>query len=294
MFKKSLIVLGLFLVSNCAALFSQEDTVFVLGSGGTKGLAHVGAIEELEHMGIIPSKIVGCSVGSIVAVLYAQSLDIEEVKNCLIDLSKDDFLNWTLFEENALSSRKKFIKFLDRHLKAETFSDLPIEVVIVATNFTTGESVYFSEGSLKDAILASACLPGVFAPYRIGGDYFVDGGLTDPLPILHAKSIGGKVLAIDISSKLNDFKKPDGLFSVLTRSFEIIYQRLSSSQHEEADLLLEMNFEGLKSPLDDSKNYEIYEKGKKVVLEHKDEILHLFSPIEDEYTDCVSFARKGY
>lgn len=272
----------LFLISYSTAIFSQEDTVFVLGSGGTKGLAHIGAIEELEQMGIIPSKIVGCSVGSIVAALYAQNQDIEEVKECMIDLSKDDLLDWSLFQDNALSTRKKFIKFLDKHLKAEKFSDLSIEIVIVATDFTNGKAVYFTEGSLKDAILASACLPGVYAPYEIEGNLHVDGGLTDPLPIFYAKSLGGKVLAIDISSRLDECKDPDGMFSVLTRSFEIIYQRLSSSQHEEADYLLKMDFDGLESPLDDSKNYEIYEKGKEVTLDHKDDLLDIFSQTEND------------
>ncbi len=259
-------------------IYAGHDAVLVLGSGGTKGMAHIGAIEELAELDIRPTTIVGCSAGAIVAALYAQSQDIEQVKNIALSLNADDLLDISLLRKNSLSSRKSLERFLHEHIIISDFSELPIKLVLVATDFETGEATYFSEGSVIDAILASTSLPGVFRPYVVNDERtYVDGGLSDPLPCVHAKSLDrGKVLAIDVSPALGGFKD-SGILNILRKSFEIIYQNLCKHTRDEADLTLQLNFEEDALPTDGSKNQEFYQRGRKIVRENSTDILELFS-----------------
>lgn len=245
----------------------KKKIILVLGSGGTKGLAHVGVIEELEKNQLLPDVIVGCSSGAIVGALYAATEDAQLVKKALIDFSIDDVLDYNYFPKQALSTRKYLEKFLDRYLEGERFCDLKIELITVATDWDTGECVYMKEGSVKDAVLASASLPGVFTPYEIDGKKYVDGGCSNPLPVDYAKSIGhGFVIASNIAPSLKTFSD-DNILAVIQKSFEIVHRRLYGWHKEKADILIEMDFKNIVSPLDDSLNQEIYQLGKKKTAE---------------------------
>lgn len=250
-----------------------EKVVLVLGSGGSRGLAHVGVIEELENLGIFPDVIVGCSSGAIVGALYAQYRDIAKVKQILLDLKYDDLVDFSLFQKFAMSSREKIEQFLQNNLTENNFDALKIQFIAVATDLNKGEPVYFREGELHPAVLASAALPPLFPPYKMGDQVLVDGGVTDPLPVQFAQTLGkAVVIASDISPALDGFDA-DSLPQVLRKSFEVIYQRLAFVARQEADILLKMDFTGIDSPIDDSLNGEIYEKGKECVRNSSEEIL---------------------
>lgn len=256
----------------------SKKVVLVLGSGGNKGLAHVGVIEELEHLGIVPDVILGCSCGAIIGALYAQHTDIAEVKKILIDLKYDDLIDFSLFQKQAISTPNKLQNFLDSHLKSKDFSSLKTKLIVVATDLQKGEPIYLTEGELHPAILASAALPGLFPPCQIGDKICVDGGVCDPLPVSFAKSLEEcVVIASDISPSLKDFEIDD-LPGVIRKSFEIAYQRLAYSEKKRADLLLAMEFPPhLDSPFEDSANQQIYERGKEAVRNQAEQILKLVS-----------------
>lgn len=246
----------------------SNEVILVLGAGGSKGLAHIGVIEKLEELGIVPTKIVGCSVGAIIGALYAQNRDISKVKEILIGLLKNDIVDFSIFERAALSTRKKFVSFLEKHLSAKKFSDLEIELITVATDVQTGQAEYFTEGNLIDAVLASAAIPGLFAPYQIGDRKYIDGGLSAPLPIEHGVSFNGMVIASDIKTSLDDFDDSN-FVNVMRKSFEIISQNFTAHNNHKADILLEICLDGITSPIEDGYNQEIYEKGRKVAQENE-------------------------
>jgi NTE family protein len=136
-----------------------------------------------------------------------------------------------------------------------------------------GIPVYLEEGELRPAVLASAALPGLFPPYKMGDQIYVDGGVSDPLPVLFAHTLGNAlVIASDISPALEGFDA-DNLPQVLRKSFEVVYQRLACTARQEADILLEMDFTGVDSPINDTVNYEIYERGKGSVCNRSEEIM---------------------
>jgi NTE family protein len=251
----------------------SENIILVLGSGGSRGLAHVGVIEELEKLGIVPDAIVGCSSGAIVGALYAQHRDIAKVKEILINLKQDDIIDFNLFQKHALSTRNKFEEFLQNNLIANEFSALQIPFVAVVTDLHKGEPVYLQQGELHPALLASAALPGLFPPYYMKEHVYVDGGLCDPLPVHFAHTWkNGIVIASDISLLLGGFDA-ENLLQVLRKSFEVAYKRLAYTSQQEADILLEMNFRDIDSPIEENFNPKIYEEGKKAVRDHSEEIM---------------------
>ena len=250
----------------------KKQVILVLGSGGSRGLAHVGAIEELEKLGIVPDAIVGCSSGALVGALYAQHGDIAKVKEILYELTQDDIVDFSFFQKSAISTRVKLEKFLHENLIATDFSTLKIPFVAVVTDLHKGEPVYLEQGELHAAVLSSAALPALFAPYQMGDRLFVDGGICDPLPVQFARKWKkGIIIASDISPSLDSFDA-DNLPQVVRKSFEVAYQRLAYLSQLEADILLLMNFDDIGSPVDDSANPRIYEKGKQVTRDKSEEI----------------------
>ncbi len=280
--KKVVILLFLF-VLGANQLVADETTdgskkvILVLGSGGNRGLAHVGAIEELEKLGIVPDAIVGCSSGALVGALYAQHRDIAKVKEILIGLTQDDIVDFSLFQKYAFSTRDKLEKFMQEHLKAKNFSDLQIPFVAVVTDLHKGEPVYLEEGELLPAVLSSAALPGLFPPYEMGEVMYIDGGVCDPLPVHFARDWkDGIIIASDISPSLDGFDA-DNFLQLVRKSLEVAYQRLAFASQKEADVLLEMDFGDMDSPIDDGLNEKIYEEGKRSVRDQSEKIMQLIS-----------------
>jgi len=250
-----------------------KPIILVLGSGGSKGLAHVGVIEELEKLKIIPDIIVGCSSGAIVGAMYALTKDSQFIKKCLIDLSASEIVDYSLFQKGAISTRVKLTKFLDKHFKDKVFSDTKIKLVIVSTDFETGMPVYFSEGSIQKATLASCALPGLFPPLEYNGKIYIDGGCSSPLPISYANKIKGEgiVIASDVSGSLSQYEGGNLIYN-LRKSFEIIYQNLIHFSKEQADVVISSLIEDVKTPIDDQSNLKIYLSGKKAVINHLPEL----------------------
>lgn len=278
--KVRLLVLMIFIlgmIPMCAEIKHPKKIVLVLGSGGNKGLAHVGVIEELKNMGIEPDIIVGCSSGAVIGALYAQHRDIAKVKEILIDLKYDELIDFSLFQKNAFSTSKKMESFLNEHLLIKDFESLETRFIAVVTDLKKGEPMYFEKGELHSLVLASAALPGLFPPCEIENKTYVDGGICDPLPVRFAKTLGDDVIIIasDISPAVEEFEHVS-VIQIVRKSFEIMYQRLAFFEKIEADILLEMNFSpDLDSPFEDSCNQEIYERGKKVVQDQAKKILKL-------------------
>lgn len=276
---KSLIVL--FFVIAVIPVFAlskeRQKVILVLGSGGSRGLAHVGVIEQLESLGIVPDMIVGCSSGAIVGALYAQHKDIAKVKEILIHLTQDDLVDFSLFQKYAFSSRDKLEKFLEKNLVVRDFASLQIPFIAVVTDLNKGEPIYFQDGEVQPAVLASAALPALFPPYKMGDQLYVDGGVSDPLPVQFAHSLGDAIIiASDISPSLDGFDA-ESLPQVVRKSFEVVYQRLAHSSREQADILLMMDFEGIDSPIADQANHQLYQRGKESVCSQSDNIRKLLA-----------------
>ena len=243
-------------------VYKEKDIVLVLGGGGgAKGLAHVGVLQELIKNNIYPDLIIGCSAGAIVGALYADSLDVRKVKAILLKSSSKEIVDYMLsaFPFGVVKGGG-FNRFLSKNLKAKRIEELKLPFIAVATNLQHGTLTSFGKGRLIPAIRASAAYPGVFKPVRIKGQYFVDGGISSPVPVNIAKQLNAKIIIeVDVGEQLTD-GAPRHLLGVLKRSIENSYIHQAKFAREGADVLIEVPFKDV-GTFADGKNMHIYLEG---------------------------------
>jgi NTE family protein len=238
----------------------------VLGGGGSRGLAHLGAIKELEAAGLRPDLIIGCSAGAIVGALYADNPNLKGIEKALLSLKRSDLLDVSFFESRFGPVKGQALqKFMKKNLQAQTFDKLQIPLIVVATDLDSGEIVELSQGEIPLAIGASCAFPGIFSPVLVHNRYLIDGGVASPIPVEVAKKYGAKlIIAIDVGEKLPS-SKPSHLFGVLRRGMEISYQKLCEKSLAGADIVIKMDFEDV-GLFSDGQNATIYEHGRTKTL----------------------------
>ena len=179
----------------------MRDVALVLSSGGARGLAHIGAIEELEAQGYRIKSIVGCSMGAIIGGMYAAG-KLAEYKEWMQTIDKKKILSLLdiTFSLDHLVKGEKIIEAMKEIVPDVKIEDLPIPFKAVATDWEKGQEVVFSKGSLYEAIRASISMPLFFDPVKKGGTTFVDGGILNPLPLNISKDMPGDiVVAVNVS-----------------------------------------------------------------------------------------------
>lgn len=255
--------------------FKKKKFALVLGGGGAKGFAHVGVLEELHNAGLKPDIIIGCSAGSIVGSLYAADPNIENLKARTLCGKSADIVamsveNWPY----SVYSQNQLARYLDKNLVSRTFYDLKIPFVVTATDLQHGVITAFSEGDLALAVIASASYPGVFSPVIIDEQYYIDCGVSDPLPTRVARELGFEyVIAVNIAEGLPD-SPPNHAFGVMKRGVEIAYVNLLKNSLAHADVVIDFNFKNV-ALLDDSQNMYLYEQGKIRARQKLPEIIRL-------------------
>jgi len=213
-----------------------------LGSGGARGMAHVGVLRALREADLEPDVIAGTSAGSIVAAAYASGR-----LNVLEQLA--EVVDWRLvarlffefgFKKDGLLRGTRIMRFLGEIIPAENFEMFRIPTAIVATDLQNEAEVVFQSGPVHHAIRASIAIPGVFTPVPHEGRLLADGGLVNPVPVSAARALGAThVIAVDINTRQGetaqvegkaDAQKTPSLFTVLTRSFRLYENTLTRAQ----------------------------------------------------------------
>ena len=174
----------------------------MLGAGGARGWAHIGALQELDALGIRPDVIVGSSIGSLVGGCYAAGkLDmLEAFARSLTRRRMFGFIDFS-FAGGGLIGGERLRARLESELGGVLIEDLPIRFAGVATEIGGGHEIWLRRGLLADAIRASYALPGVFEPVRIEGRWLFDGAIVNPVPVSVARALGAeRVIAFNLSS----------------------------------------------------------------------------------------------
>lgn len=156
----------------------------VLGSGGARGYAHIGVIEELLAQGFAIRSIAGSSMGALVGGVYAAG-KLDAYRDWVLPLHRLDvlrLLDWT-FTGGGFIKGDRIIRAMRTYIGDINIEDLPISFTAVAVDLDAQREVWFSRGSLFDAIRASIAIPTVFRPHHVDGRLLVDGGLLNPLPV---------------------------------------------------------------------------------------------------------------
>ena len=183
-----------------------KDIALVLSSGGARGLAHIGVIEELEAQGFHISSIAGTSMGALIGGIYAAG-KLQEFREWMKSIDKRKMLELTdlSFSINHLVKGNRIIDAIKKIVPDTKIEDLSIPYCAVATDLENGREVTFRKGSLFGAIRASISLPGYYEPVRINDMVLIDGGTVNPIPLNRVvRKKGDLLVGVDVSG--HDYK----------------------------------------------------------------------------------------
>ena len=199
-------------MTNDKGQMTNKRVALVLGSGGARGLAHIGAIEALEERGYTITSIAGCSMGSIIAGMYAAG-QLKEAKEWFLQVDKQLILRMmdiNLLSGNSLVKGERIIRELEKVVPDRPLENLNIPCTLVASDMMNTEEVVFRTGSLFEAVRASISIPLFFKPVQIGNRLLIDGGILNPLPLHVVERTEGDILvAMDISGKDSMQQSPE-------------------------------------------------------------------------------------
>lgn len=238
-----------------------------LGGGAAFGIAHLGVLKVLEANGIPIDLVAGCSQGSIIGVGYAAGIGVEPMIEMAMSLGKREnsllAVDLTLTKPGLLAGNRFINIFAPLLGEKNTFEDLSIPCRTVATDIESGERVSIGHGRLTTAFRASASVPMVFAPVRIGKSVLVDGGVADPVPAEVVNEMGADMcIAVNVVPplkrgienavsktvrQLNRFNPlsyigdSDGMpnmFDVIMNAMQILQYELGNFKAASADVLI--------------------------------------------------------
>jgi NTE family protein len=165
------------------------EITLALGGGGAKGNSHIGVIRRLEKEGYKIRSVAGTSFGGIVAVLFAVGNSPAEIQTIFEAVDQTRLYTRDAEDGPSLLGLAGVRKWLDQVLGEKTFSDLRIPCAVTAVDVNSGGEVIISEGRLKDAILATIALPGIFPTFHMNGWELMDGGILNPVPVSVARML---------------------------------------------------------------------------------------------------------
>jgi NTE family protein len=227
---------------------SGKRVAVVLGGGGMKGLAHVGVIKVLEALGVRADEYIGSSVGSLIAALAAGGMKADDMMRLGSSIRREEFLDDDFLRLLLLRSRvrslfrgKKFHDWLRRSLPVDDFARLAVPLYAVSVEINTGVTVVwgspgFTDCPVHDAVYASCAVPGVFPPKRIGDYHFIDGAVSESLPVSVAVAHRcDAIIAVNLQYLDYTMARPvqdEGVISILGRANTI-------NGHAQTELRLE-------------------------------------------------------
>ncbi|MEM6711859.1 MAG: patatin-like phospholipase family protein [Pseudomonadota bacterium] len=186
-----------------------------LGAGGARGLAHIHLLRALDDLGVTPNAVSGTSIGSILGVAYCSGMDARQIQAYVEDRLGDRLrLVGELFKtvptdlETFLSDGG--LRFGELNLETlldiflpdripQSFEELDIPFYVLATDYYEESDAVLTQGLLRPALAASACMPAVFSPVRINGRYLTDGSATNPVPLDVVHETANHVIGVDVA-----------------------------------------------------------------------------------------------
>ncbi len=212
-----------------------------LGSGGMRGLAHVGVLKVLERENIPIDCIAGCSIGSLIGALYCAGLKPDVIFKLAKHIKRRHWLDF-IVPKMGLIAGDRVLDTIRILTKKKSFADLDIPLAIVATDLLQGKEIVFNEGEVAAAVRASISVPGVFVPFQYQGMLLVDGAVLSPTPIDIVRKMGAEiVIAVDLAhQEINS--KIDNIFDVIIQSIDIMERELFASRQKQlCDILISPN-----------------------------------------------------
>jgi len=221
------------------AVDCQEDadmttTAFVLGGGGVLGAVEVGMLRALLERGIVPDLVLGTSVGALNGALVASDPTIGVVER-LVELWRGAGETRDVYGDRPLSTVRRAVSTrthiysaapLKARLRAElgdlTFEELPVRFQVCAASIERAAEHWFDSGTVVEAVVASAAVPGLLPPARVGDEHFLDGGIVNSIPLGRAVALGAtRVFVLQVGRIDRPLRVPTKPWEVARVSFEI-------------------------------------------------------------------------
>jgi NTE family protein len=250
----------------------------VLGGGGARGLAHIGVLKALEKIDLIPSLIVGTSMGAVVGGIYSQLRSAEAVEKKTREFLEGDFFKrigleqfsdidnestnsvWErfaahlrqryFFSKSVLGSgtfaQTTLLQSLKMLLKDVDIRDLTLRFAAVTSDLVDGEEHILTSGSIITAVAASSAVPGIIAPLASGSRLFIDGTVTSTIPVPAASSLSkDPIVAVDVRRSLGSFENHRHGYEVVIRAGEVTTRKLNDLHLQQADIVLKPDVENV-------------------------------------------------
>ena len=228
-----------------------------LGGGGARGFAHLGVLIALEESGIPVDAITGTSMGAAVGAAKALGMDLRKLARLLGSLDLNDlfrvsastvreiqravgrgmmeYMRGSTWREEEVAPERlaRMYEFFSLLTAKKSFSDTVLPFAVVAADLENGERVVLDQGKIYQAVTASAAVPGLFYPVRLGGRFLVDGGLVDKVPADVVIDLGAQaVVAVDTGAPLT--RRVDTSLDALLQAERITSQHLQVLQLDSA------------------------------------------------------------
>lgn len=165
-----------------------KEISLALGSGGARGIAHIGVIRVLEREGFKIRSVAGTSIGGIIAALYADGHSPDEIIRKMKAVDQTKLYGRRFNESPSMLGLAGVADWLEKIFGNKKFSDLKLPCAVTATELRAPAETILNEGRLVDALLATIAVPGIFPPKEDGNRLYVDGALMNPVPVSVARS----------------------------------------------------------------------------------------------------------
>lgn len=188
----------------------MATVALALGSGGARGMTHIGVIQWLEEHGFDIVNVAGSSIGALIGGMYAAG-KLPEYRDWVCGLERSNVLRMLdiSFSRSGLFKGERIIAKLGEMTGDTQIEDLAVPFTAVATDITRERAVWLNQGSLFGAIRSSIAVPSVFTPHYHQGRWLVDGGLVDPVPVAATRSVPADLhLAVNLNYPSRDLRLP--------------------------------------------------------------------------------------
>ena len=214
------------------------------GGGSIHGIAHVGVLKAFAEKGLKFEFIAGTSVGAIIGVLAAAQMPVGEIERIARRIEWPGLMDIS-WSGKGLLQHTKLRLLIDTSLAGRRLEQLPIPFGAIATDVATGARVVIREGPAGAAVSASSSIPVMFEPVKIDGRDLVDGGLTEPVPVIAVREMGADVvIGVDVAYRPNE-DQFYGLTGVAFQTTQIMANALIKEQIPRADVAIRMNLHKL-------------------------------------------------
>lgn len=274
------------------ALASKPTVALVLGGGSARGFSHIGLIKALEENGVPVDMIVGTSMGSIVAGLYAAGYSVANMTEIVAALEISTLLDIPMPLGGGVVDTTGLQHYLDILLGGRTYEELPMPFSSVIVNLGTGKELALNTGKVSKGIQASMSIPGVFTPVQIGDQFYVDGGLKNQVPANVAADLGADVIIAVSLEQDNQDPNYGRIMSNLRMSLTAMMDGYTEINTAMADVLIVPKV-GLDSSMDYQKAGHFIQQGYQAGLEYMEQIKNVILSKDPDF-GFEPYKQPGY